>query len=141
MQPIKISRNYTLSKDVYDQIVALEKQGKTKAYIRRTLGIDLSTMNRISTSLFEKGIWKKSPQWIKRTETLKAQASKTLAQMYKEKAFKKNISTIVKTERVRKERKVSSDKMLTVTINFKGVNVEIQKTSNIIVTQDTIFVK
>jgi len=141
MQPIKINRNYTLSKDVYDQIIALEKQGKTKAYIRRTLGINLSTMSRISTILFEKGIWKKTPQWIKRTDTLKEKASKTLAEMYKEKAFKKNISTMVKTERVRKERKVSSDKMLTVTINFKGVNVEIQKTSNIIVTQDTIFVK
>lgn len=141
MQPIKINRNYTLSKDVYDQIIALEKQGKTKAYIRRTLGINSSTMNRISTILFEKGIWKKTPQWIKRTDTLKEKASKTLAEMYKEKAFKKSISTTVKTERVRKERKVSSDKMLTVTINFKGVNVEIQKTSNIIVTQDTIFVK
>lgn len=123
MQPIKINRNYTLSKDVYDQIVALEKQGKTKAYIRRTLGISLNNMNQISTILFEKGIWKRTPQWIKRADTL----TKKL--------------TGVKTERVRKERKVSSDKMLTVTINFKGVNVEIQKTSNIIVTQDTIFVK
>lgn len=123
MQPIKINRNYTLSKDVYDQIIALEKQGKSKAYIRRTLGISLNNMNQISTILFEKGIWKRTPQWIKRVDTLN-----------------KKLTTI-KTERVRKERKVNSDKMLTVTINFKGVNVEIQKTSNIIVTQDTIFVK
>ena len=120
---IKINRNYSLSQDTYNQLVALEKQGKTRVEMAKIIGVNKSTMNKIRNRMVENGIWKTSPNWIKRVETIMSKATVSNGK------FK---SVVERKEKMPKN---------SININFKGVNVTIEKSSNIIVTENTIFVK
>lgn len=117
---IKINRNYSLTQDTFNQLIALEKQGKSRTEMSKIIGVNRSTMNAIRNKMIEQGIWKTAPNWIKRCETIAAKA------------------TVQPKPIVERKQRMPKN---SININFKGVNVTIEKSSNIIVTENTIFVK
>jgi DNA-binding MarR family transcriptional regulator len=137
MQPIKINKNYKLTKDVYDQILNLEKQGISRSKIGRLLKVNRSTMVTITKMLIDRGIWQKSAQWIKRENTLSnGGSSKSLT-----KDLTKNLTKDLTKDLTKKTISRKSKVENFITINFKGVNVQVEKSSNIIITQSAILVK
>lgn len=126
MQPIKITKKFTLTQDLVNQLVNLRKQGKTKQQIASLLKINKGTMNAVTKVMIEKGAWGYSKMWMTRLKNNNIPAKKT---------------TVTKTQ-VKKTSVVRTPKVENyITINFKGVNVQVEKTSNIIITQHAILVK
>jgi transposase len=113
-----------LNVDLKNQLVNLRNQGKSIREISEITGLSISMLNQITSLFIKKGIWSPNPTWKKRMDTLNAKNNVEVVQPVK-RAYTKREPKIVDT----------------ITINFKGVNVEVQKSSNIIITESTIVVR
>lgn len=124
-----------LTADLKSQLVALRNQGKSVREMSEITGIPKYTLTAISSELIRLGLWSPSEVWKKRTATLNA----------KKNANNVNSVNSVKTEDVVKTKRVYTKRqpelLDIITINFKGINVQIQKSANIIVTDTVIYVK
>jgi hypothetical protein len=120
MQSIKITKNFTLTQDIFNQLVNLDKQGKKRREIAKLLDINRGTMNALTKVMISKGAWGYSNLWKTRLKNSSINVEKTT----------------VKTKVLRTPKVVDY-----ITINFKGVNLQIEKNSNIIINQSGIFVK
>jgi len=109
-----------LTPDLTTQLVNLRNQGKSLSEMSRITGLPISTTRYIGALLLKKGLWKYNDTWKKRQKTLSTQTAKP----------------IVATRKKRETK--TTDHII---INFKGVNLQVQKTSNIIITDTVIYVK
>jgi hypothetical protein len=115
-----------LTVDLKNQLVSLRNQGKTLSEMAEITGLSLSYVKRFGSELIKKGLWSYSGIWKVRMKNQKTQTTTT-----------ENSESKVK----RVYNKRQPQKVDTITINFKGVNVEVQKSSNIIITDTVIYVK
>jgi transposase len=120
----KTKLQQTLNVDLKNQLVNLRNQGKSIREISEITGLSISMLNQITSLFIKKGIWSPNPTWKKRMDTLNAKNNVEVVQPVK-RAYTKREPKIVDT----------------ITINFKGVNIEVQKSSNIIITESTIVVR
>lgn len=116
----------TLSVDLKNQLVALRKQGKTLPEMAEITGLPLNRIRYVRCELIKKGVWSYSDVWKTRIKNQKTQTT----------ASENSESRVKRVYNKRQPQKVD-----TITINFKGVNVEVQKSSNIIITDTVIYVK
>jgi hypothetical protein len=112
--------------DLKNQLVALRNQGKTLSEMAEITGLSLNRIRYVRCKLIKKGVWSYSDVWKTRIKNQKTQTTAT-----------ENLEPKVK----RVYNKREPQKVDTITINFKGVNVEVQKSSNIIITDTVIYVK
>jgi hypothetical protein len=123
MQSIKITKDFTLTQDIFNQLVNLDKQGKKRREIARLLGINQGTMYALTKVMISKGAWGYTKGWKTRLKN---------SSINLEKSPVKDVKTkVLRTPKVEGY----------ITINFKGVNLQIEKNSNIIINQSGIFVK
>jgi hypothetical protein len=115
-----------LTVDLKNQLVSLRNQGKTLSEMAEITGLSLSHVKRFGSELIKKGLWSYSGIWKVRMKNQKTQTTTTE-------------NSEPKVKRVYNKRE--PQKVDTITINFKGVNVEVQKSSNIIITDTVIYVK
>ena len=129
----------TLSVDLKNQLVALRKQGKTLPEMAEITGLPLNRIRYVRCELIKKGVWSYSDVWKTR---IKNQQLKDV-EVYSWSSEPNSKVTIEKpkTRVKRVYNKRQPQKVDTITINFKGVNVEVQKSSNIIITDTVIYVK
>ena len=126
----KINKQNLISNEVLVQKAKLlNTSGKSTKHIRKVLELSLDEMNTIRAYLIGRKEWTYNGAWSKRNNM----STKT------SKATKSTKSTSVKSVVVKESRRPKAIEVLH--INFKGINVEIQKSSNIVVTENTIYVK
>jgi predicted transcriptional regulator len=119
-------RKSILSLNVKNQLVALRKQGKTLSEMAEITGLSYNNIRHIRSEFIKKGVWSYSKIWQTRVKNQRK---------------KSTISNSLEPEVKRVYTKREPQKVDTVTINFKGINVEVQKSSKIIVTDTVIYVK
>lgn len=112
-----------LNVDLKNQLISLRNQGKSIREMSEITNVSISTLNQITSLFIKKGIWSVSPIWKKRMDTINANKVEPIK--------------VVKPAYSKRQPKVVD----TITINFKGVSVQVQKSSNIIITESTIIVK
>ena len=116
-----------LNVDLKNQLVSLRNQGKSIREISEITNLSISMLNQISSLFIKKGIWSPNPTWKKRMNTINA---------------KNNVEPIESVQPVKRAYTKREPQVVdTITINFKGVNIEVQKSSNIIITESTIVVR
>ena len=126
----KANKQKLISNEVLVQKAKLlNTAGKPSKHIREVLELSLDEMNIIRAYLIGRKQWTYNGAWAKRN-TMNTKTTKTT---------KTNKSTSVKSVVVKESRRPKAIEVLH--INFKGINVEIQKSSNIVVTENTIYVK
>jgi hypothetical protein len=129
----KANKQKLISNEVLVQKAKLlNTAGKPSKHIREVLELSLDEMNIIRAYLIGRKQWTYNGAWAKRN-TMHTKSIKTI------KTTKPNKSTSVKSVVVKESRRPKAIEVLH--INFKGINVEIQKSSNIVVTENTIYVK
>ena len=114
-----------LTIDLKNQLVSLRNQGKTVSQMSEITGIPISKIRQIGAKLIQNGLWSYSERWKKRVNTISTKATETI-----------KTTKVKRTYNKREAKTVDS-----ITINFKGINVEVQKSSNIIITDTVIYVK
>lgn len=114
-----------LTIDLKNQLVSLRNQGKTVSQMSEITGIPVSKIKQIGAKLIQNGLWSYSERWKKRVNTISTKTTETT-----------KTTKIKRTYNKREAKTVDS-----ITINFKGINVEVQKSSNIIITDTVIYVK
>ena len=125
----KANKQNLISNEVLVQKAKLlNTAGKPSKHIREVLELSVDELNIIRTYLIERKEWTYNGAWAKRNNMNKTT-----------KTTKPNKSTSVKSVVVKESRRPKAIEVLN--INFKGINVEIQKSSNIVVTENTIYVK
>lgn len=126
----KANKQKLISNEVLVQKAkVLNTAGKPSKHIREVLELSVDEMNIIRAYLIGRKEWTYNGAWAKRN-TMNTKTTKTT---------KTNKSTSVKSVVVKESRRPKAIEVLH--INFKGINVEIQKSSNIVVTENTIYVK
>jgi len=110
-----------ITSETIAKVKELNNSGKTSFEIMKALSVSQSSMNQIRKKLSQTNDWVYHSPW------------KTIR--LKSKAKVKTPKSIV----VKESRKTKAIQVLN--INFKGINVEIQNSSNIIITENTIYVK
>jgi len=114
-----------LTIDLKNQLVSLRNQGKTVSQMSEITGIPVSKIKQIGAKLIQNGLWSYSERWKKRVNTISTKTTETT-----------KTTKVKRTYNKREAKTVDS-----ITINFKGINVEVQKSSNIIITDTVIYVK
>jgi hypothetical protein len=114
-----------LTIDLKNQLVSLRNQGKTVSQMSEITGLSIYDIRQIGKLLIEKGLWSYSERWKKRVNTISTKTTE--------------ITKITKAKRTYNKREAKT--VDSITINFKGINVEVQKSSNIIITDTVIYVK
>jgi hypothetical protein len=117
-----------LTIDLKNQLVSLRNQGKTVSQMSEITGLSVYEIRQIGKLLIEKGLWSYSERWKKRVNTIVTKSTETVKPL--------KTTKIKRTYNKREAKTVDS-----ITINFKGINVEVQKSSNIIITDTVIYVK
>ena len=138
----KFNKQKLISNEVLVQKAKLlNTAGKPSKHIREVLELSVDELNIIRTYLIGRKEWTYNGDWSKRN-TMNNKITKTantIKTTKTTKTTKPNKSTSVKSVVVKESRRPKAIEVLN--INFKGINVEIQKSSNIVVTENTIYVK
>lgn len=111
-----------LTPDLKQQLVSLRNQGKSVREMSEITGVSKSLLTRMSSELIRLGLWSPNEIWKKRTLTI---ANQTKGSVFPKRSYVKREPQLLDV----------------ITINFKGINVQIQKSANIIVTDTVIYVK
>ena len=138
----KINKQNLISNEVLVQKAKLlNTSGKSSKHIREVLELSLDEMNTIRAYLIGRKEWIYNGAWSKRNNmsTKTSKTSKSTKTVKSVKSTKSTKSASVKSVVVKESRRPKAIEVLH--INFKGINVEIQKSSNIVVTENTIYVK
>lgn len=135
----KINKQNLISNEVLVQKAKLlNTAGKSSKHIREVLELSLDEMNTIRAYLIGRKEWTYNGAWSKRNN-MSTKTNKTSKSTKTVKSVKSTKSASVKSVVVKESRRPKAIEVLH--INFKGINVEIQKSSNIVVTENTIYVK
>ena len=135
----KINKQNLISNEVLVQKAKLlNTSGKSSKHIREVLELSLDEMNTIRAYLIGRKEWTYNGAWSKRNN-MSTKTNKTSKSTKTVKSVKSTKSASVKSVVVKESRRPKAIEVLH--INFKGINVEIQKSSNIVVTENTIYVK